>query len=416
MINLNFLRENPKKASELILKREPDFPVDRLISLDQKVRDLKREIDELRKERNDLASKAASGITEEIRKRSIEIGRLIKEKEKEEESIREEFEQLILACPNFLQEEVPPGNKESNLVIKEVGKKPQFNFQPKNHLELNEKLGWFDFKIAAQMTGANFVFYREDAVRLLYGLTLLMIRNNRKYGFTPVLPPFLVTKESLVNSGNLPKFEGDFYEVKEENLCLTPTAEVNLTNVYAGQILEEDDLPIRLTAWTNCFRREAGGYGASDRGLIRIHQFDKVEIYSICEPEDSNKEQELMLACAEDLLQQLGLAYRVSLLAAQDCSFSSSRTYDIEIWLPGQKQYYEVSSASNCTDFQARRAKIRFRKKEDGKKGKPQLVHTLNASSLALPRLMVALMETYQQSDGSILFPDKIQEILKFAW
>jgi seryl-tRNA synthetase len=239
-----------------------------------------------------------------------------------------------------------------------------------------------------------------------------MIKNNVKYGYEPIIPPFLVNEQALINSGNLPKFKGDFYEITDDQLCLIPTAEVSLTNIHANQILDENNLPKKYTAWTSCFRREAGGYGTGERGLIRIHQFEKVEIYTICKPENSNNELDKMLACAEDLLQQLGLCYQVSLLAAQDCSFSSSKTYDIEVWLPGQQKFYEISSCSNCTDFQARRAKIRYRNGD----GKPVLAHTLNGSSLALPRLMIALMEQYQQKDGSIDLPQILKKVMKTLW
>jgi seryl-tRNA synthetase len=273
-------------------------------------------------------------------------------------------------------------------------------------------LQWFDLKKAADITGANFVLYNSFGVKLMYALTHLMMKNNVAHGFQPVLPPYLCTKESLVNSGNLPKFEGDFYETQDD-LCLIPTAEVSLTNLHKKEILDVAQLPLRYCAWTSCFRKEAGGYGATERGLIRIHQFEKVEIYSICEPETSDDEQLKMLACSEKILQDLGLHYRVSLLAAQDCSFSSARTYDIEVWLPGQKEYYEVSSCSNCTDFQARRAKIRYRKDTDEK---PNLVHTLNSSSLALPRLVVALMENYQQADGSITLPHILELAMENIW
>jgi seryl-tRNA synthetase len=210
-----------------------------------------------------------------------------------------------------------------------------------------------------------------------------------------------------VVASNFPKFKDQVYAVPADNLYLTPTSEVNLSNIYRDTILPLEKLPIRMTAWTSCFRREAGGYGAQERGLIRIHQFEKVELYSLCAPEDSFNEQDKMLACAESILQKLGLHYRVSLLAGQDCSFASAKTYDLEVWLPGQKAYYEVSSISNCTDFQARRGHIRYKKSHDGK---PTLVHTLNGSSLALSRLMVAIMEVYQQADGSIAIPEVLKK------
>jgi seryl-tRNA synthetase len=412
MIDLNFLRKDTQNFKKLILKKEPNFEVDKLIELDQKVRTLLVEIESLRKEKNELAQKGKQGITQEIRDKSIQIGKDLKIKEIELSNLDTEFKKLLLSCPNIPQEDIPQGNKESNKVVSTYLEKKDFNFDPKNHVELNEKLAWFDFDAATFMSGSNFILYKKDAVKLMYALTNMMIKNNASFGFEPVIPPYLVKEQSLVNSGNLPKFEGDFYKMQDD-LCLIPTAEVSLTNMHAKQILNADKLPIRYAAWTSCFRREAGGYGATDRGLIRIHQFEKVEIYSICKPENSNEELVRMMEAAQNLLKQLGLHYRVSMLAAQDCSFASSKTYDIEVWLPGQKQYYEVSSCSNCTDFQARRAQIRFRKDVDSK---PELAHTLNASSLALPRLMVAIMETYQQEDGTIKFPEILQEAMNRLW
>ena len=413
MIDLSLLRKEPQKIKELILRKEPGFNVDKLIKLDETVRNLKTEVENLRKEKNNLAQKGAKGVTDEIRQQSIELGKKSKVKEKELDQIEIEFKKLYLSCPNLLQDDVPLGNKESNKVVKSFGTKPEFKFKPKNHLQLNEKLNWFDFDAAAKMSGSNFVVYKGMSVKLIYALTHLMMKNNAKYGFEPILPPYLVTDKALVNSGNLPKFEGDFYKISEDGLNLIPTAEVSLTNLYSGMVFELEELPKKMFSWTSCFRREAGGYGATDRGLIRIHQFEKVELYNICDPEKSNKELDRMVECAQNILQQLGLHYRISLLAAQDTSFSSSKTFDIEVWLPGQNEYYEVSSCSNCTDFQARRASIKF-KKQDGKK--TEYAHTLNASSLALPRLMVAIMETYQQEDGSIKFPKCLQEIMDNLW
>ncbi|MFH1461831.1 MAG: serine--tRNA ligase [bacterium] len=412
MIDLNLLRKDPQNFKKLILKKEPKFEVEKLIELDKSVRLILVEIEDLRKLKNDLAQKGKQGVTHDLRQKSIELGKNLKFKETDLESLDKEFKKILLSCPNIPQEDIPEGNKESNKVVTSYSDKKEFDFEPKNHVELSEKLGWFDFDTATFMSGSNFVLYKKDAVKLMYALTNLMIKNNVSYGFEPIIPPYLVKEQSLVNSGNLPKFEGDFYKAQDD-LCLIPTAEVCLTNMHAKQILDADQLPIRYASWTSCFRREAGGYGSMDRGLIRIHQFEKVEIYSICKPEDSNSELVKMIKAAENLLQQLGLHYRVSMLAAQDCSFASSKTYDIEVWLPGQKQYYEVSSCSNCTDFQARRAQIRYRKDKDSK---PELVHTLNASSLALPRLMVALIETYQQKDGSIKLPAILQESMNNLW
>ena len=413
MIDLNLLREHPVKTKESILRKEPSFPVDQLINHELAVRSLRQEVEQLRKDKNNLASQGAKGITPEVREQSIALGKELKAKEAALSEQEETFKKLWLTCPNIPQDDLPLGNKEANKPVKVVGEKPQFAFAHKNHVELNEKLGWFDMETAASMSGSGFVLYRGQGTKLMYALTKLMLKNNASFGFEPVIPPYLINRQGMYNASNLPKFEGDFYQIEGEDLCLIPTAEVNLTNIYADRIFEAGQLPSRMTAWTSCFRREAGTYGSTERGLIRIHQFEKVELYSITEPEKANDELEFMVGCAENILQQLGLHYRVSLLATQDCSFASSKTFDIEVWLPGQDRYYEVSSCSNCTDFQARRAQIRYRKSAEAK---PTLANTLNASSLALPRLMVALMENYQQADGSVALPKVLTDLMNDLW
>ncbi len=403
MIDRSLLRENPSLFIQKIKKKDPEFDAQRLVDLEREVGKLQQEIDQLRHKKNELADMAKGGITEYIRVESIEIGKRLKEKEAHFATLDKEFIELNLSCPNLPEDDLPVGGKEANKVVREIGKKPTFAFEPKNHVELGTSLGWFDFEDAARMTGSQFVVYKEPAVRLMYALTMFMIKNNIKHGYKPMLPPYLINEKSLMVAGNFPKFKDQVYAVPADNLFLIPTAEVNLANMYRDQILSASQLPISMTAWTSCFRREAGGYGAHERGLIRIHQFEKVELVTICEPEKSAQELDRIVACAESILKALGLTYRVSLLATQDCSFQSAKTYDIEVWMPGQKAYYEVSSCSNCTDFQARRGSIRYRPSSISK---PSLVHTLNGSSLALPRLMVALMETYQQADGSIHIPD----------
>jgi len=413
MIDLNRLRQEPEKVKELILRKDPSFPVDQLIEQDKKKRTLLLDVETLRKEKNSLATSGAKNLTPELREKSISIGKDLKIKEDELAAIDKPLHALLASVPNLPYETLPLGGKEANKPVKEVGSKREFDFPFKNHMELNETLKWFDLTMATGMSGSQFVLYRGLGAKIIYALTRLMLKNNVKHGFEPVVPPYLVTEQALYNAGELPKFEGAYYKIEADKLCLIPTSEVALTNMYANSILSTAQLPMRMTSWTSCFRREAGGYGATERGLIRIHQFEKVELYSICTPETSDTEQERMLACAENILQMLGLHYRVSLLATQDCSFQSARTYDLEVWLPGQDRYYEVSSCSNCTDFQARRAQIRHRIADDQK---PSLVHTLNASSLALPRLMVALMENYQQADGSVKLPAVLEEEMNTVW
>lgn len=409
MIDLALLRENTDVVFALLAKKDPSYDIKKLFTLDAQVRELRQEVENLRSQKNELAQLGKSGVTPELREQSKVVGATLKEKTVRLEELETEFQQHYLRCPNIPEKDLPAGNKESNVVHKMVGKQPIFSFPVKNHVELGEALGWLDFQSAAMMTGSNFALYRGDAVRLMYALTMLMLKNNMEHGYEPVLPPYLVTEESLTVASNFPKFKDQVYAVPEDGLYLIPTSEVSLTNLYRDKILSAEQLPLRMTSWTSCFRREAGGYGSTERGLIRIHQFEKLELYTLCEPKNSFDELDRMMACAESILKKLDLHYRVSLLAAQDCSFPSAKTYDIEVWMPGQKAYYEVSSCSNCTDFQSRRGKIRYKVKEGDK---AHLVHTLNASSLALPRLMVALMETYQQADGTIALP----EILKQAF
>jgi len=406
MIDLHMLRDNPEKAKYLIAKKDPHFPTSELIGLDKQVREVNLEVEDIRKEKNNLARQAQGGIIPEIRDKSIVLGKQLKEKELLLGTLKEKFEEFYLSVPNIPAEDVPEGGKEQNLVVKEVGQKPTFNFDIKNHVDLGIENGWLDFETGARIAGSQFVLYKGEAVKLMYALTMFMLKHNMKHGYEIILPPYLVNAESLTVAGNFPKFKDQVYGVCDEDLYLTPTAEVDLANIYRDHIFAEDELPCRMTSWTSCFRREAGGYGATERGLIRIHQFEKCELFSICEPDKSDEEQERMLECAQSLLKKLEIPYRVVLLAAQDCSFASTKTYDIELWLPGQNGYYEVSSISNCTDFQARRGAIRFKKSGDKK---TTFVNTLNGSCLALPRLMVAIIEQYQQMDGTIAIPDVLK-------
>ncbi|HLC07324.1 MAG TPA: serine--tRNA ligase [Candidatus Babeliales bacterium] len=406
MIDLSLLRENPEMFTAALKKKDPSFDVNVLLSLDKKVRSIRSDVESLRSQKNELAKKGREGITPELRAQSAAVSDQLKNKENELVDVEQAFQELYLRCPNIPDASVPEGTVEYNLVERYNGTKPTYDFPLKNHVELGESLGWLDFEAATQLAGANFALYKGDGVKLLYALAMFMLKHNNKRGFDFVLPSVLLNEKSLEVTGNFPKFKDQAFAVPGDNLFLTPTSEVNLTNMYRDKILMKDELPVRMTAFTSCFRREGGGYGANERGLIRMRQFEKVEIVSICAPEDSWNEHERMLACAEEILQTLGLHYRILVLATQDMSFSSAKTYDIEVWCPGQNEYKEISSVSNCTDFQARRGMIRFKDKQDSK---TQLVHTLNGSSLALPRLMVALMETYQQPDGTIQLP----EILK---
>lgn len=402
MIDLAELRKNPEQFKQQILKKDPSYDIAALIKLDEEYRHLTLEIEALRKEKNDISKSFSGAITPELRQCSTHVGKQLKEKEQTLEVLEKQFNDFYLSCPNPMHASVPAGNKPENKEVRAFGKKATFDFVPKDHVTLGNDLGWFDFASAAKIAGSNFALYKGEAVRMMYALTRMMIQTNIKHGFDVMLPPYLANTKSLEASGQLPKFADGVYKIEDQDLYLIPTSEVSLLNYYRDMILPADQLPKRLTSWTSCFRREAGTYGAAERGLIRIHQFEKVELVSFTKPQDSYDELERMVACGEEILQKLGLHYRVMLLAAQDASFQSAKTYDLEVWMPGQGSYYEVSSASNCTAFQARRAKIRYRE-HTGEK--TEYLHTLNASSLALPRLMVALMETYQKADGSIQLP-----------
>ncbi len=406
MIDRTLLREYPEQTIKKINLKDPHFPAGELVSLDHELGQLQQKVEELRHQKNELSQAAKKGITEELRAQSIAIGRELKEKEARYEEAQKAFKSLYLSCPNLCDDDIPVGDKSANRVVHSVGEIRKFSFEPKNHLELAEKLHWVDFAAGVTIAGSQFPVYFGQGVELIYAMVMFMLKHNKAHGYNLVLPPALANEQSLIVSSNLPKFKDQVYEVNEDSLYLIPTAEVSLANIYRDQILAAEQLPIRMTAWTSCFRREAGGYGAHERGLIRMHQFEKAELFTICEPENSKQEQERMLACAEGILQALELPYRVSLLATQDCSFASARTYDLEVWLPGQKSFYEVSSISNCTDFQARRGAIRYRKEVGGK---PRLLHTLNGSSLALSRVMVAILETYQQEDGSVAIPSALK-------
>ncbi len=408
MIDLGLLREQPEKVMGQIKRKDPQFPIEELAELDKKTRALMHEVEALRAQKNELAKAAQKGISDEIRMQSKSIGGQLKEKEAELEVLHKKFNDLYLLCPNIPFDDIPDGGKEANKVIKTWGQKPTFSFPVKNHEQIGIQNGWFDFEAAARMAGSNFVLYKNGGVDLVYGLAMLMYGHNKKSGYSPVLPPYLLNERALEGASNFPRFKEDVYALEKDGLYLTPTSEVNLSNLYRDTIFAFDQLPVRMTAWTSCFRREAGGYGSTERGLIRIHQFEKVELYTLCKPEEAESEHQRMLTCAEEILQKLGLHYRISLLAAQDCSFASAKTYDIEVWMPGQGEYKEVSSVSNCTDFQARRCGIRYRK---GTHDKTHYAYTLNASSLALPRVMVALLETYQKEDGTVELPEAVKSV-----
>lgn len=409
MINLHALRESPEKIGKKIKTKDPHFDVQRFIELDSQVRSIRQTIEQVRAEKNELAKKIGETyMTPELRENATRLSRMVKEKEAYLDSIYEEFQQLYLHCPNIPEDGVPVGDEDASQVVRKVGEVPRFAFEPQDHIALGKSAGWLDFDAAAEIAGSHFVVYKNQGALVAHMLGMFMLARNREHGYEPILPPALASYRSLEASGNFPRFQDDVYAIPSDGLYLIPTAEVSLTNMYRDTLFKPDDLPKRMTAFTSCFRREAGGYGAYDRGLIRLHQFEKAELYAITQSAHAAEEQERMLACAESILQDLGLSYRIMLLATGDTSFSSAKTYDIEVWLPSRNEYREVSSISNCTDFQARRSGIRFKGAHEKNS---TYAYTLNGSSLAIPRLMVALMETYQQEDGSIALPEVLKHV-----
>jgi seryl-tRNA synthetase len=416
MLDLKFIRENVELVKKAIRDRNMDLDIEKILALDERRKVLQKEVDELR-HRHKLENKQIP----ELKKRGEDIGKKIKELkelsnritrlEKEFKQVEEELKQLLLNVPNIPHESVPVGpDSNYNQVIREWGKEPEFDFEPLTHIEIGEHLDILDFSRAARMTGSNFVLFKGLGARLVRALINFMLDlHTKKHGYVEMWPPLLVNRKSMTGTGQLPKLEEDMYRLKDDDYFLIPTAEVPVTNIHREEILNEDDLPLYYTAYTPCFRREAGSYGKETKGLIRVHQFDKVELVKFVKPEDSWDELEKLVKDAEEVLQLLGLHYRVVVLSTGDLSFAAAKCYDLEAWAPGLKRWLEVSSCSNFTDFQARRANIRLRRK-DGTLSYP---HTLNGSGVAFARLIICLLETYQQRDGSVIIPEALRPYME---
>ncbi|MBA3237587.1 MAG: serine--tRNA ligase [Parachlamydiaceae bacterium] len=415
MLDIHLIRKDPKAVEAQLRLKDPDIDLTLTHELDQKRRELQTKVQNLKAQRNEnsqkigeykRSGKETSGLMEEVTKHAEELLRLDQELAIVEEKFIAEFSTL----PNLPMEDIKVSqDPKDNVVIKEVGNKPDFKFPFKNHVELNEKLKLFDFKRGAKITGAGWPVYSNTGARLEWALINYMIDIQRKNGFTQFMPPLLVREEISYGAGQLPKFKNQQFKLTDDdfNLFLIPTAEVALNGLHFDEILEEEHLPLKYMAYTPCFRREAGAAGSQERGLIRTHQFNKVEMFCFVKPEESMKTFDWMMECAEGILESLGLHYRSALLVTGDMSYAAARTVDIEVWLPGQNRYYEVSSVSNCTDFQARRSSIRFRRD-----GKTEFVHTLNGSGVATSRLMVALLENNQNEDGSVDIPVVLHKYL----
>ncbi|MBN2478204.1 serine--tRNA ligase [Candidatus Micrarchaeota archaeon] len=403
MLDIHFIREKPEIVKKNLRNRQADSKIiDELLDKDMKWRESKKELDELRAERNKLGleisalKKQKKDAKKEIEK-SGQVSAKIRELEEFVENLEKYLRNTLLTIPNLLDKSVPTGKDETgNKEIRKVGKPKKNSKDVLAHDELGIKAGVLDFERGAKLGGHRFTVMKGWASRMERALINFMLNAQTMKGYTEIIPPYLVKGEIMEGTGQLPKFEEDLYKCRDDDLWLIPTAEVPLTNLFAGEILEEKDLPHNLTAYTPCFRKEAGAYGKDIRGMIRQHQFDKIELVKIVHPEESYKELEKLTKDAEDILKLLGLPYRVVELCSGDIGFSAAKTYDIEVWIPSQDKYREISSCSNCTDFQARRMNTRFR----DSKGKMEYVHTLNGSGLAVGRCLIAVMENYQDENG----------------
>lgn len=413
MIDPRLLRQAPRFVRNALQERGLELDLSWVLELDERLRELTRQWEEAQHRRKSLSQEIGQRMrrgeeTSHLKEEVKLLGERLEVLEKERTELQERFQALMLEIPNFPHESVPYGKDErDNLEIRRWGEPQQFEFDPKPHWELGESLGILDFQRGAKLARTRFTLLRGAGARLERALIQFMLDlHTQEHGYVEVLPPFLANKECLVGTGQLPKFEDDLFRVEGWDLYLIPTAEVPVTNIHRDEILEEADLPLYYVAYTPCFRSEAGSYGKDVRGLIRQHQFDKVELVKIVSPERSWDELEGLLADAEEVLKRLRLPYRVVSLCTGDLGFASAKTYDIEVWLPSQGLYREISSCSNFTDFQARRAGIRYRPK--GKKG-TELVHTLNGSGLAVGRTLVAILENCQRPDGTVEVPEVLR-------
>jgi len=406
MLDIKFVRENTDLVRQAIAKRQDSAPLDEILRLDSERRQKVIELEGFRHDRKEAARKKQA--SEEAINRGREVRAQIRALEEEVRSLDKQLEELLLQVPNIPHPSVPVGKDESdNVVVRSWGEPKNFDFAPAPHWKLGESLGIIDFERGVKLSGTRFYVLKGAGAQLQRALISLMLDlHTTEHGYQEIYPPFMVKRECMVGASNLPKFADNLYHDEEDDLWFVPTAEVPLTNMHRDEIIPPGILPIYYVAYTACFRREKMSAGKDTRGIKRGHQFDKVELYKFTEPSASDQELERLLNNAEQVCQELELPYQVKQLCTADLGFASTKSYDIEMWAPGCGEWLEVSSCSNCGDFQARRANIRYRPSHDAK---PQFVHTLNGSGLALPRVLIAVMENYQQADGSISVPEALQ-------
>ncbi|MDQ0856851.1 serine--tRNA ligase [Bacillus sp. V2I10] len=414
MLDIKYLRANFEEVKEKLSHRGEDLgDFSKFEELDQKRRELISKVEVFKSKRNEVSGQIAvlkreKQDADHLIKEMREVGDRVKEMDDELREVESQLETLMLSIPNIPHESVPVGETEDdNLLHREWGETPVFAFEPKPHWDVADHLGILDFERAGKVTGSRFVFYRGLGARLERALISFMLDLHiDEHGYTEVLPPYIVNRDSMTGTGQLPKFEEDAFKIAGEDYFLIPTAEVPVTNMHREEILSIDQLPVNYAAYSSCFRSEAGSAGRDTRGLIRQHQFNKVELVKFVKPEDSYDELEKLTGHAEKVLQLLGLPYRVLRMCTADLGFTAAKKYDIEVWIPSQETYREISSCSNFEAFQARRAGIRFRREP---KGKPEFVHTLNGSGLAIGRTVAAILENYQQEDGTVVIPEVLR-------
>lgn len=413
MLDAKLIRANPQLVEEALSKRGLNNVLDKFLQLDEKRRGILTEVEELKNFRNTSSQevarmKKAGQDPVQLMEKVREVGQKIKDLDEELKNVESDIDAILLTLPNLPHESVPVGaDEKSNVEIRRWGEPRQFDFEPLAHWDIGTNLDILDFERAAKLSGARFTVYKSLGARLERAIINFYLDvHTSEHGYKEVLPPFMVTDDCMIGTGQLPKFAEDMFKVEGKDMYLIPTAEVPLTNLHREEILDSSDLPMYLTAYTPCFRAEAGSHGRDTRGVIRQHQFNKVELVKITEPEKSYEELEKLTLDAEKVLQMLGLPYRVVLLSSGDMGFSAAKTYDIEVWMPSYNEYKEISSCSNCEDFQARRANIRYR---PSKKDKPRYVHTLNGSGVAVGRTLAAILENYQQEDGSVIIPEVLR-------
>jgi len=417
MLDINLIRENPKAVIKALEARGQKIVLDDLLNWDTERRDLITEIETLREKRNKSAEEIAKlkkdgkNAPEKLVKEMDAVRESVKEKEKYLVTLEQKIEDFALRLPNIPDETTPAGKTPAdNKLVRESGKLPSFSFTPKPHWEVGEKLKILDFETASKLSGTRFALLKDEGCALERALISYFIDLHKASGYREVLAPYLVNKQSMIGTGQLPKFEVELFRCNEDDLYLIPTAEVSVTNIHRDEFLKEQDLPIKYVSYSACFRREAGSYGKDTRGLIRNHQFNKVELVKFAKAEDSAKELEELTEDAAKVLAGLGLAYRVVALCTGDIGFSASKTYDLEVWMPGEKRWREISSCSNFKDFQARRMNIKVRYAD----GRKDFCHTLNGSGVAIGRTFAAILENFQEEDGSVIIPEALRKYTGF--